>query len=170
MQFVSSTALTVMSITVSVVAATFGYRSLNGWKPVVLSSGARMGELKKPGVFIGTTFEIWNRRKYAILVRQVQVDFGSFKLKEFVNVTTGPSLDEEWHMSDSSAKRWDDFFIEPNEHKRFDVDVKFEPSGDYLTWPEPQARIRVLFFDVKKNKHIVLEKVAKKRRDFPMLR
>lgn len=169
-QFVASTALTAMSVTVAIVVAVFGYRNLNGWKPALLVSGAHIAELKKPGVYVGTAFEVWNRRKYAIMVRGISVDFGNLKLKEFVHVTTGDPLDEEWYVYEGQARRNGDFFIEPNCHCEYHVNVKFEPDGRFEDWAGAKAHIKVLFYDVKKNKDLMLEKTASERREISFLR
>lgn len=169
-QFVASTALTGMSVTVAIVAAVFGYRNLNGWKPVLLSSGAWMGELKEPGMYVATIFEVWNRRKYAIMVRGITVDFGKLKSTKFVHVTTGEPLDEEWSLFDGKASRSGDFFIEANAHRAYHVAFKFEPVGRFEDWPGTKATIKVLYYDVKKNRDIVLEKVVGDKRDISFLR
>ena len=52
MQWVASTALTLASITVAVVAATFSYRQNYGWKPAVLVLGQGFaGPMTKGEIF-----------------------------------------------------------------------------------------------------------------------
>src|ERR1700741_2491930 len=76
MQWIASTALTLASVTVAVVAATFNYRQNRGWKPaiLVLSQGF--------DIVAWIDFEVWNRRKYPIVVHGVVIKFGNVKLDQ----------------------------------------------------------------------------------------
>src|SRR5687767_12504094 len=70
---VSSIALTAMSTIVASVALVFSFRQNVGWKPVLLVTHSQMSGKGGEWKFnLTVQVEIWNRRKYPVVVRNVR--------------------------------------------------------------------------------------------------
>ncbi len=166
MQFVSSTALTAMSVTVGVVAAVIGYRNSNGWRPLLVVTGQSLIPMKRPdGISVWTEFEVWNRRKYPVVVRQMFVRFDEVKLTEVILANANEEKDGEeekdnWHVTWNHriVNRYGQFVLEAGKHARFAVRAKFEPlKPDFDTLARMRGKVRVQVYDPKIDKHILLK-------------
>lgn len=71
-----STLLSLAGFFVGAVALFVSYRNNFGWEPVVWAH-KRWDGSDGSDVWAGAEFEIWNRRKYSIVVRVVEIDFGN---------------------------------------------------------------------------------------------
>lgn len=159
-QFVSQSLFATMSAVVTLVALNIGYRNNFGWKPIILSRQPYMADLKKgPGMGAGVSFEVWNRQKYPIVLRQMRVTFGELKLVEAL----GQAKDNGWLVTAGGkiVHRYEQTQLEPNKHESFSVLVRFEPDGPYEDFPGVESKIEVQVFDPKKNKTYLLTKVDK---------
>jgi hypothetical protein len=68
------------SLVVSLLAINVTYRNNFGWKPLVLLIW--YGKASQLGKHVlRCRFEIWNRRKYPLVVREIQVSFGPTRLE-----------------------------------------------------------------------------------------
>jgi hypothetical protein len=94
MQWIASTALTLARVTIALVAALFAYRQNYGWKPAILVLSKGFGP-DANGVHIAyVDFEVWNRRKYPIVIHGVEIKFGSLK------------LDHRWEKHEWTKSDW----------------------------------------------------------------
>lgn len=99
-QIVAYTSLTLSTIIVGVAALIFTYRNNFGWKPlcIVLSHGAGTPPSRQ---YIDATlhFEIWNRHKYPIALRELKIEYPFYWLTEGANTGLG----SEWVWRGNSA-------------------------------------------------------------------
>lgn len=69
---IASLASTITSAVLASVALLFSYRQNIGWPPIAFltASGLKAGNGKKS---VTVTVELWNRRKYPVVVRQISM-------------------------------------------------------------------------------------------------
>ena len=158
MQFVSSSLLTLMSIVVALVALHFGFRNNFGWEPIVLlvsngTTGTGDKELGK----IDVEFEVWNRRKYPIMVHHMSVVFGKMEFERHL-----PGRKARGWLQGNKLENHDRIRIEPNSYHPVAMTGLSRNAfeADFCDAFE----IRVLFFDPKSNKY----KTIKTRSDFDL--
>jgi len=128
MQWVSTTALTLASLTVSIVAAIIGYRNSRGWEPVLLLSvdGLASGI---PGASISVKFEIWNRRKYPIVIRFIEI---SLREHQLLNDERKQLQDwENWWIFHNKVCHQASTTVEPGKHESFRRGVLFKPPQKF---------------------------------------
>jgi hypothetical protein len=79
LQLIAYSALTCASVIVASVSGLLAFRQSIGWKPIVFPTSHGFGRLnddEPDGLSKATLeFEVWNRRKYPIIVIGAQVDF-----------------------------------------------------------------------------------------------
>src|SRR5215470_8180839 len=142
MQFLSSTLMAFAGFMVAVVALKVGYRNNFGWKPLVLlvSYGqSSQGDATQAH----TTYEVWNRRKYPIAVREMSVQFrGVEPMKR--DPDDGFDPDDRRYDPDGQYRIWKDVLLEPNQHERFNVTA---PIGRYQKGRFTDPKITVYLFD-----------------------
>jgi hypothetical protein len=150
MQIGVSTLLSLAGFFVGVVALIVSYRNNFGWRPVVWVhkrwDGSDGGDR-----WAGAMFEIWNRRKYSIVLRAVEVDFGSTVV---LDVAMRKMADTEKWVRGPNANllgRHDDI-VRANEQLKFDEVVALV---DYLPGDvdvRAEVEVTVTYFDPKQNR------------------
>jgi hypothetical protein len=81
MQWIASTALTVASLIVAVVALRFSYRSNHGWAPIIYIIRQGLSHMGNGEEKLTIQFEVWNRRKYPIVINACGVSFANTKVE-----------------------------------------------------------------------------------------
>jgi hypothetical protein len=142
MQWIASTALTVASTIVAIVAATFSYRQNYGWKPVVLVLAHGFDN----NAWID--FELWNRRKYPVVVHGVEIKFGNLSLDH--SGKTDP-----WYIFHNKLCHREQVRLDPASHHLFQPRVPFEKQ---TLGKSETVRIDVFYFDPIRNRR---KKVAR---------
>jgi len=153
LQLAASASLTLMGLTVSIVAAVFTYRNNFGWPPLVLitsiglSSGG--GENRKYNALVGV--EIWNRRKYPLIVRGVSASIEGLELID--DHTREDRI--EWYIYRNSINLDSDHAMDPQSHKRHKISAPFETVPlDAINAP---INVEVMFFDPRLNRTTTLK-------------
>jgi hypothetical protein len=149
-QIIASLA-TGISLTVAGVSLYFAYRHNRGWKPaIVVVERAQFAGAQTALVVI---FEVWNRHKYPIIIKEVDVQFERFA---FVN----PPQDEDensvgWFLEeDRTFESYHTLRLEPNTHHRFYLLAPYKEESDDDKPNNPS--ITVLYFDSTKNKQMTV--------------
>lgn len=147
LQMLSSASLAIMGLTVSIFVAAFNFRNNFGWPPLVLITGH--GFMSGGGV--GANYrafikiEFWNRRKYPIIVRVVNVKIDGLDLVQ----DTKSDL-EGWHLHRGSLVLHGARAVAPQTHEDYNVSAPFAPrSLDDLMCP---IVVDVSVFDPRINK------------------
>jgi hypothetical protein len=115
MQWIASTALTVASLIVAVVALRFSYRSNHGWPPIIFITSQGLSHTDDGGDKITIGFEVWNRRKYPIVIRGCGVSFANIAVAAMDDWITfeGEAL---WHGASIT--------VEPSKHHQIQAHVR----------------------------------------------
>lgn len=150
LQLLAYVSLTAVNLAVAGSALFLSYRQNLGWKPIafVLSSGWKAGP-DDPGVYRGTLqVEIWNRRKYPIVVRGADVTVSGLDILE-------PRIlrDErqEWSRYRKTLIHRSDVVLEPNSRHHIEVEFRFkERTLDDL---DEVVNWTVRYFDPRRNKY-----------------
>jgi len=138
----ASAMFTLASVTVAVVAARFSYRQNYGWKPVILVLSPRF-EGTEGDYTARIDFEIWNRRKYPVVIHLVEVELSRSKLNYSEALTSHP-----WYMSHNKLVHREHVRLDPADHHVFEAWAQFKKHT-----PEDQTvRINVSYFDPVANK------------------
>lgn len=135
------------SIVVALVAVHFSYRSNNGWPPVILVLGHGVSrDTERAGTSASIRFEVWNRRKYPVVLRQMTIEFANL-----------PILDglEEWRTFQGEAFWSETKSIDPNKPEAFNARMYVEKLEGKLQ-KSPYA-ISISVFDPVKNKIVTIE-------------
>lgn len=146
-QLASSASLTLMGLTVSIVAATFTYRNNFGWKPIVLVTSIGLSSFdsgpEKYNALVDV--EVWNRRKYPLIIRGVSVKIDGLDLIE--DRTSGRP---DWHLHRNTLMLNEEYTIAPQTHEKHKASAPFESrSLDELKCP---ILVNVMIFDPRMNK------------------
>jgi hypothetical protein len=146
MQWVASTALTLASVTIAFVAATFGYRQNYGWKPVilVLSHGFSGGPSEKDDYIAHINFEFWNRRKYPVVVHFVEIKFGNLILGT-IPEQSASGEPASWYIFHSKLIQREHIRLDPASHHIFYAKTPFKKQT--LDDLNETVRIDVYYFD-----------------------
>lgn len=149
-QLIAASALALGSLCVAFTAMLIAYRQNFGWPPLLISTGYGLRtDVKFREIYIAVVkFEVWNRRRYPIVVRSMSVLFFELKPEEFLQ---GYDYPEGWHVS----ARWgisshESIRLEPGAHHSQQVEMPFaRRSLDDL---DDQYRVSIDFFDPVSNK------------------
>lgn len=146
MQWVTSTALTLTSVTIALVAVTFGYRQNFGWKPVilVLGHGASGGPSQADDYLAHIDFEVWNRRKYPIAIHFVEIKFGNLELSH------DPEPPAPWYIFHNKLICREQVRLDPAGHQAFNAKLPFKKRS--LDTLNETMIIEVYYFDPIANK------------------
>jgi hypothetical protein len=157
--------LGVAGFVVALVALSINYRNSNGWKPLVLVKDWYLSELND-GIRATVALEIWNRRRYPIVVRKVRVRVGTIRMACLEDVHKFPD-NEPWHLINSGAtlEVWKDRVIASSTLESLSVAARCKEEGEFPQ--NVKVRVEVLVFDPKKNKHTVIERVTGSILDVP---
>ena len=157
LQLIAYSALTFASITVASVSAVFGYHQNFGWKPIILPTGHGIGRLKdhdEAGPLKATLeFEVWNRRKYPIVLNGAQVDFESLN---FVTNEFGTLSDEEmWNWGGRTF--WNPYSerIEPGSHYTCKLGAACQKQ--HTEEIHDRVRIQVDYWDPNWNRYLSIK-------------
>lgn len=153
LQVGTNAALTVVAIIIAATSLYVTYRNNFGWKPIVLITEIGIkgigGEHKSFEATLG--FEIWNRRKYPLTIREVVIQIDNLK-------THNPPTEKqgEWHYGmRGSVGSMRASVIGPTSHEKRDMEIGFTtPSLDSMNAP---ITVTVHYYDPRldKNKSIV---------------
>ena len=133
MQLIAFTVLTAANVTVAAVAATFSYYQNYGLKPVILILSQGFGE---EDAYID--FEVWNRRKYPIVVHGVEIRFGNVTIEQAGKMIT------PWYIFHNTLCHREHVRLEPASHHLFEASVPIEKQT--LSKSET-VRTDVFYFD-----------------------
>jgi hypothetical protein len=155
LQLIAYSALTCASVIVALVSAMFGYRQNFGWKPIILPTSYGFGRLKvdEPDGLAKVTFEfeVWNRRKYPIVIQAAHV---TFETLESVFTEFGTIPQEEMWDTDGTTFSGHSYslVLDPNAHPKFPLGFACVDRP----WHEIRdtVRIRVAYYDPIKNRYL----------------
>lgn len=145
-QFIASVALTLASITIATVSAVFAYRNNFGWEPIALATSIWLhGKSDGSKTYKGAVhFEIWNRRKYPIVVRRIRADFLDITIDEPPNRQYG-----KWYMTAAWGMYREEHTIPPQSHEKHVLEFPFTTvSIDGLNAP---ITFTIHYFDPRAN-------------------
>lgn len=145
LQLIAYVMLTIASVTVAAVSAFLAYRSNYGWNPLLLvvTRGLR-GEQGPPELWAATiTFEVWNRRKYPIVIREVLVEFSSLPLRtENVATING----DPWHRLGNGFSNAEPTTLSPSAQIQFTVNAPLRQDKG-VKYISDFVHITVRYFD-----------------------
>jgi predicted alpha/beta-fold hydrolase len=82
LQLFAYASLTFAGVCIAAAALMFSYRQNYGWRPTLLVTNHGLEGIGGDSEYIATLhFEFWNRRKYPVVIRHAEVDFGALQLK-----------------------------------------------------------------------------------------
>jgi hypothetical protein len=153
-QIVASLALTFASVTVAVVSTYLTLRHNRGWKPIILviaQARAAPGQ-DLPSDQIWLVFEVWNRKKYPIVIDRVTVAFSRLDLieprrLEEVEIEKG---EIQWVLEDKEFESYLQVSLDQNAKHTFHLAARYKPDGK---GDNDKARISVCYFDPIRNKY-----------------
>lgn len=154
LQLIAYSALTCASVFVASVSAIMGYHQNFGWKPIILVKshgygGPLDGGKDLPGARKGTLeFEVWNRRKYPIVLVAAQI---VFEKHDFVFAAIHAD-DELWqHAGGRAFKNHYSDRIEPNSYYVCKLGFAYKDQGSEF---DDRVRIKITYFDPNRNRYI----------------
>jgi hypothetical protein len=148
-QLIAYVTLTLASIIVGVVSALFAYRNNFGWKPLALVVGHSLEGMGGSTIWDAPLkFEIWNRRKYPIVVRSIVVEFSNLPLRP---ETFHTSPTDAWFRQGKSFHSRGTTTLSPSTQREFTV-VAPIAEGTTLDDVAALARIKIYYFDPLYNK------------------
>jgi hypothetical protein len=155
LQLIAYSALTCASVFVASVSAIMGYHQNFGWKPfILLKSHGYGGPFDRgkdpPGVRkLTLEFEVWNRRKYPIVLLGAQIDFEKL---DFVHTDFGSiPPDELWqHTGGRAFENYYSDRIEPNSYYVCKLGFAYKGQGIEL---DDCVRIKITYFDPNRNRY-----------------
>jgi hypothetical protein len=155
-QIIASLALTLASFTVAAVSLYFTYRHNRGWKPIILViAQARVAHGRDmPPNEIWLVFEVWNRKKYPIVIDQVTVTFSKL---DFIDPPHHDEIESEsdkgkiqWFREGKEFESYHQTSLDQNAKHTFHLAAPYKPDGK---GDEDKARISVRYFDPIRNKY-----------------
>jgi hypothetical protein len=151
LQLIAYASFTLASLTVASVSLLFTFRQNFGWKPIVLPTSyanSIIGELY-------LEFEVWNRRKYPVVVLAEEV---TFDLLSFEMPDNGPidvELPTHWDLEGRKFSQKKEVRLEPNAHCGFSLTAPYNAHELARAWDE-RPSIKVYIFDPIKNRVIIV--------------
>lgn len=155
-QLAAYTSLTFSTVIVGVTALIFTYRNNFGWKPIVLVTSHGVGSGMDDEHFdVALKYEVWNRRKYPIVLRSMTVRFKT------ISVVSGMSTrlpSPGWEIPGWTNELYyrEKKSLGPSEHLVFDVAAPFKRRS--LDDLEDRPIIRVSYYDPRANKVKIIRK------------
>jgi hypothetical protein len=152
LQLIAYLALTGASVTVACVSLFLAYRQNFGWKPIVLSTWHQQS-LVEP-YELSLEFEVWNRRKYPIVINSQSVDFQKLT---FVRTGKPPTteLGTDWDWDKRHFQNYHSVMLDPNSHHQILLTSGVETSDPEKV--EDIAKISVNYFDPIKNRSLTIK-------------
>ncbi len=142
LQLIAYTSLTLASVFVAASSLYIAHRQNRGWTPLLLANSSGI-KIYEGNVFIAVLeFEFWNRRKYPVVIRQINVQYPTLSYKHMQNIGMG----EGWigNSRDGLVNR-ERQNVGPNDHHQFSTVFPFERNSDedFQEWP----KVSVYYFD-----------------------
>lgn len=139
-QFVAYVSLTVGTFTVSLLSLMFSFRQQMGWKPIVVfkSYGIKGGNINfdSPNIlgangrlYCSVEFEIWNRRKYPIVINVVDVSFSGDFIDNYGILLN--QKEKNWSGRGSSAVSRKRMVVGGGEHLSFELISKVKDGTSF---------------------------------------
>jgi hypothetical protein len=152
LQLIAYSAFTFASITVACVSLFLAYRQNFGWKPIILWTRRRL-TIKDLPYELSLGFEVWNRRKYPIVIVGQCVGFQKLT---FVRTGKPPAkeLGTDWDLDERLFENHHSVLLDPNSHHQFSLTTGFETSEPEKA--EDVARIVIFYFDPIKNRFLTI--------------
>ncbi|HWV52072.1 hypothetical protein [Pseudorhodoplanes sp.] len=148
LQLFAYASLTFSGLCIAAAALMFSYRQNYGWRPTVLVTCHGLEGVGGSTEYIATLhFEFWNRRKYPVVIRHAEVDFGSLRLQEKVSAT-GERL--TWPTFRGRPVFRGDVRVDPTSHHAFDCKGAFSKRS--LDDLDVSARVEISYFDPVANR------------------
>lgn len=145
----------VSSAIVAVLGLRLAAQNNFGRRPVVLLISWGYGGGGGQGNFVRCRFEVWNRRKYSVVVREVQVSFGAVKAVREDESGYGDPPDWEVSSTGNAYKRQNEG-IEAGGHLRYESLVRVGTANANIFAKGNRLQVWVNVFDPRKNRHMVL--------------
>lgn len=148
LQLLAYAMLTFMGVCIASAALLFSYRQNYGWSPVILVTSHGLGGMGGEEEYIAhLDFEFWNRRKYPVVIRIAEVDFGEVRLQE-KSKASGEKL--TWDIFRGTAILRSGARIDPASHHLFECRGAFRKRT--LDDLDVMATVTVHFFDPLSNR------------------
>jgi len=165
-QVLATAALTATSIIIALFVARATWLNYFGWKPniAVIKRSVHKFDAGRPAYgFVIIVFEVWNRRKYNILIRlaAAQVrwsDVIGISPDGLKRIQADKELKEEhekWNFFREQALCEADVLVGPGKYRRFATAILLEKDED-TSPPAPEVEVRALFYDYRKDKDYVI--------------
>lgn len=150
---IASVASTIASVLIAAVALLFSYRQNVGWKPALLLHNATMGRgavKDKDTTNLSIKVELWNRRKYPVVVTWVAADLKGAEARDepFTGSDQPYFRDGRWSVVYQKV-------VQP--HAFHEQTITFGISRQSLDAMRPEFDVRVTFYDPIKNKDDVVK-------------
>jgi hypothetical protein len=161
----SSVVFGVSSAVVAWVALRLNYRNNFGWPPIaIIMSYGLNSTADRTEAFVA--YEIWNRRKYPLVVREMQVMFGSAKIDRVTEQGKGEQVVDWYVTNDGGLVGSQSITLEPSKHYAFEAPGVVRGDRDPFFNDHKPVELWVDIFDPRTNRHLVLRakgKDAKRR-------
>jgi hypothetical protein len=151
LQVVTNATLTLVGICIAVASLIVAYRNNFGWGPFVLVRRQRTEVTYNEGLkrVASLEFEVWNRRKYPIIIRKARMTFASEKVRKPML----PSGDK-WEFRGNNADHREEHTLAPTTQETLKIQFSFDetPPGKYRT----DFTIYVTCFDPRTKKEATI--------------
>jgi hypothetical protein len=155
LQLIAYSALTCASIIVASVSLFLGFRQNFGWKPIVLYTSYGYGPHDVEEYEVSVEFEVWNRRRYPIVLLMQEVHFRKLT---FVQLRKPERSEEEftteWGLTERKFNLLKKVLLEPNSHHGFELRAACDLDTPQRI-REESTSIRVYYFDPIKNRELI---------------
>ena len=161
-QTIATAILGIGAISVAIVSAVIAYRNNFGWEPAIARTRVVTGSGPEGRRHIGIEFQIWNRRKYPIIVYTADVAFlgiGSEGQLETIVLDKSERYEVEPEDTETEYVRADlrlflRKLMESNQHAKYYAQVYHR-----VDQRPKNARVKIRYHDQRNNKTIVIEEI-----------
>lgn len=146
-------------VALATVGAIFTYQNNFGWPPIVFILLSGRGSQTPGGAWVSAEFEIWNRRKYSILVRRVRVDFGMDRIVRVDDALIKPQFRDDrfaWLVQNGEMDCEPNAVIEVGKQLRVEAVGLYSDPVAVDAHDVPPVSVKVWAFDPRLNKHMIL--------------
>jgi hypothetical protein len=152
LQLIAYSSLTGASIIVASVSVFLAFRQNFGWRPIVMPTSYGGGGSNSE---IEIEFEVWNRRKYPIMVLAQELTFKTLTFVKENRALTDEELGTEWTRNGRTFQLSKKILLDPNSHHRFSLAAEYKTDKPERVWDEI-ASIKVYIFDPNKNRELLI--------------
>ena len=151
-QIVTNATLTIVAICIAIASLVVAYRNNFGWKPVALigSIGIK-GKAGSKDYTAVITLEVWNRYKYPISIRHMNIDFKELQTRP----PQSWSRDDAWYIGSGHVAHFTAHTLGPSTHEEHEILVPF--TADSLDRLNAPMHIRIFYFDPRRNAKKIIE-------------